>query len=313
MTRTISTALAEALAQSPRKGAECVVIETARGNRVAFTTWNRPLTIDLGIGAGEDLCEPGLTHSAITLALGMDAGNFEMQGPVGGDFTREAVLGGAWRNARFWLVWTSPQLTSPLECVPLMSGKVAECRVEDRTWIFENRDHADAFNQTIGRVISPYCTHDFGDALCTIVRTPYAATITGVTSGYQIAVSTAPADHFHDMGTVLFEDGPLAGVEAEIFRNIGGAIELYTGLPGLPEVGDAVTLYRGCSKLRLSDDETVPTCLSYGNVVNFPSFPDAPGTEKYMKIAEPGNSGSDGNFSGGTFNGGNEGGLTPGG
>lgn len=312
MTRTISTELAAALATSPRKGAECVVIETARGNRRAFTTWNRPLTIDLGTGAEPDVCAPGLTHSAVTLAMGMDAGNFEMHGPLAGEFSREAVLGGAWRNARFWLVWTSPQLASPLPVVPIMSGRVAECRAEDRTWIFENRDHADAFNQTIGRVVSPYCTHDFGDERCGIVRTPYAATITAVTSAYQVTVSISPDDHFHDMGTLAFDDGEMAGVEMEIFVQIGGGLELYTGLPGLPAVGDAVTLYRGCSKLRLSDDAAVPTCLSYGNVVNFPGFPDAPGTEKYMKIAEPGGGSSDGHFSGGTLSGGSSGGLTPG-
>lgn len=296
MTRSVPSGLADILAQSPRKGAECVVLERADGTRVAFTTWDRPLTIDLGIGAGEDVCAPGLVHSAVSVGLGMDAGNFEMSGAIGAVVTRAAVLGGVWRNARAWLTWTSPSLDAPLPVVPLLCGKVADCRLEDGRWIFEVRDHGDAFNQVIGRVLSPYCTHDFGDALCTVVRTAYPAEVTAVTSAYQIAVDIDPADHFFDQGTVLFTSGVLTGVEAEVFRNDGGALELYTGLLGLPSPGDTVTLYRGCSKLLMSDDAAVPTCLSYANVINFGGHPEVPGTEKYMKVAEPGQGGGGGFF-----------------
>lgn len=313
MTRTVPSELADILAQSPRKGAECVVLELASGARAAFTTWDRPLTIDLDIGAGEDVCAPGLVHSAITIGLGMDAGNFEMSGAFGAVVTRAAVLGGVWRNARAWLVWTSPSLAAPLPVVPLMCGKVADCRIEDGRWIFEVRDHADAFNQVVGRVLSPYCGNDYGDDLCTKVLTPYPAEVTAVTSAYQIAVDIDPVDHFFDQGKVIFTSGALTGFKAEVFRNDGGALELYTGLLGLPAPGDAVTLYRGCSKLLMSDDVTIPTCLSNENGVNFGGHPEVPGTEKYMKVAEPGSGNGGGFFRGRVGTGEETGGIGMGG
>ncbi|MBS7669327.1 DUF2163 domain-containing protein [Croceicoccus gelatinilyticus] len=311
MTRTVPALLSDVIAQSPRKGAECVVLQPRNGDRVALTTWNRTLTIDLGTGEDPDVASPGMVASAVTMALGMESSNFELSGPVGGEFTAERVRGHYWQNAKVWLAWTSPGVAETLPVVPILCGRVADCRIEGGKWILQVRDHADALNQVIGRVQSPYCTYDFGDGKCTATRTPYPCTVTAVTSTFEFTVDEdGEADNFFDGGDVTFLTGALAGIEAEVFRYEGGALELFAALPAAPEVGDTLNLFRGCSKLRKSDDETLPTCLTYDNVINFGGHPEVPGTEKYMKIATPG-SGGGRQFAGGTLVGGSEGGLTP--
>ncbi|AKM09881.1 DUF2163 domain-containing protein [Croceicoccus naphthovorans] len=292
MARTLDPLLDAALAQSPRKGAEIAIVESRQGNRQRLTTWDRPLSIDLGLGDGTETCTPGMMHSAITLAAGMDASHFEMSGPIGGAFTEERVLGGYWRSARVWLGWTSPGVADPLPVAALMAGRVGEYRVEGRRWVLEVRNAADGFNQSIGRVLSPYCTHDYGDAKCTKVRTPYACEVTYVASSFSFAVDIGGEhpDDFFEFGDVTFDSGALAGLEGEVFRFTGdtASVELLAPMPVAPQVGDTLTLYRGCSKLRLSDDPTLPTCLTNENVINFGGHPEVPGTEQYFKIASPG-------------------------
>lgn len=150
----------------------------------------------------------------------------------------------------------------------------------------------DRYNQTIGRLLSPYCTADFGDDLCGVTRTPYAATITAVSSdfGFTVDLGGSYDDDFFKLGTVAFTSGALAGTaEIEVFAFSGvGVVSLFAPLAVLPEVGDELTMYRGCSKLKKSDDATVPTCASYANVLRFRGFDQVPGSDRYLRPAVPG-------------------------
>lgn len=296
--RTVPPALATALATNPRPSADCVVIEAADGARARFTTWDWPVSIDLGLGFGSESCAESMSLSALTLARGMEASSFEITGKLGGQITRNAVLGRRWTGARAWLAWASPGTAG---MVPMLGGKVAEVRIDGGAFVMEVRNGADAFNQTIGRILTPYCDADFGDARCGVVRTPYPATISAVPAGgdglfrFTTSLGGAHADGFFNLGEVVFTSGALAGIApVEVFAWVGasGVAELYAPLPDRPEVGDAITLYRGCSKLMVSDDPAVPTCKSWNNGLRFRGHPDMPGNDFYLKTSPPGAAGA---------------------
>lgn len=296
--RTIPAALQAVLAASPRKSAECVVIAARDGTRARFTTWNRPVNLDLGLGAGSESCSESMTLSALTLAEGFEASSFEVTGKLSGQITRAAVLGGRWHGARAWLAWVSPGTAG---MAPLLAGKVAENRIEHGRFVFEIRSAADQLNQTIGRVLSPYCDADFGDVRCGVVRTAYPATVTAVAAAgeglfrFTTSLGGVHPNDFFNLGEALFTTGPLAGIApVEVFKSTGasGVVELYAPLPQAPGVGNAVTLYRGCSKLMVSADAALPTCRSWANGPRFRGFPDVPGSDHYLKVSPPGASGA---------------------
>lgn len=288
--RSLSTELAAAHAVSPRKGAECVILAAKDGTRAAFTTWSGPLGVDLGLGAGEDSCQPGINLSAVTLAVGVEAGNFEIDGPATGEFSEVKVRGGKWTGADAWLVRLSPGIAGFAE---LMQGTVAEDRIEGRRFVFEIRNAADRLHQSWGRVLSPWCTVPFGGAECGVVRTPVACTVTAVTDDFRFTVDLDGdhPDHWFTYGSVAFLTGDLAGIaEARVSGYVGasGAVELFEPLPADPQVGDTLNLFRGCSKLIRSDDATIPTCVSWGNGVNFTGHPEVPGSRVYHRVSAPG-------------------------
>lgn len=290
MTRTISAPVLAALTASPRKGAECLVLEARDGTRVGFTTWNRALSLDLGLGDGAETMSPGMTLSEVTLSVGFDASNFEVSGPLAGDLARAKVLGGKWRKARAWLVRVSPGTSG---YAPLLAGRVAEARVEGRRWVFEVRNAADAFNQSIGRVLSPLCSAAFGDAQCTVAKTAVPCTVTAVADDFRFTVNLvgAYADDYFARGTVGFLTGELGGTDEVTvwgFDGATGAVELLEPMVAAPEIGDTLNLFRGCSKLLKSTDASLPTCLTYGNVVNFRGHPEVPSSRVYQRVSAPG-------------------------
>jgi uncharacterized phage protein (TIGR02218 family) len=287
--------LLTALSANPRKEAECAVIEARDGTRVGFTTWNRPQTIDLGQGHGDELCDRGMVLSAATLAVGVDASYFEMRGPIGADVTEAAVNGGKWDDAIAWLVRISPGTAG---VSPIMKGKVREPRVEGHAFVFEVRNAADALNQQIGEQVTAYCQAEFGDPdTCRFSVPVVNATVTGVTDALRFSVSYSGtyADDWFNLGKVTFTSGELDGVVSDnLFDFVSGgagagSLVLFEPLPALPEVGDTLELRVGCTKIRKADDPDVRTCMFYDNVINFyKGYPDVPGKDQVLTYAVPG-------------------------
>lgn len=288
--RTIPAPLAAALTARVRRGAECLLLRARDGSVAGLTTWDQPLTRDLGTGLGDTVFSVGMTLSAVTLSAGFDTSNFEVEGAARGDFAATKVRGGKWRKADAWLVRVSPGVAG---FSPIMRGTVEASRVEGSRFVFEVRNAMEAFQQTWGRVLSGICSAEFGDAQCGVARTPVAATVSAAGDGFRFTVDIGgdhPDDWFN-LGTASFLTGDLAGTaEARIFDYDGasGAIELYEPLIAAPQVGDTLTLYRGCSRLLKSDDASLPTCLSYANVLNFRGFPEVPGSRQYHRVSAPG-------------------------
>ena len=297
MTRTLAGGLAAAAAKSAAFWSECLVLVARDGTTAGFTALDEAVTVDLtgapSFAGSTVVCSAGMTLSAITLAVGLDASFAEIQGPLGPVVTEAAVNGGKWDDASAWLVRVSPGVEG---YVPILAGKVREPRVDDAKFVFEIRNQADALNQPVGRVVTAYCKTTFGSTECGVTVTPVLATITAVTDALRLTVSysgTFANDHFN-FGKIVFTSGVLAGVTSDNLFDFAsggsgtGSIVLFEPLPALPAIGDTLDLSVGCARIRKADDPAVPTCLSYDNVVNLRAEPDVPGTDQVLRYPNSG-------------------------
>lgn len=295
MSRTLG-ALADHLAGGSHTTCLLLRLDLRDGTSLGITDHDAALAFDLGDGELTYSASTGAQLSDVVLTAGLEASNCEVSGPIGETFTRAGILGGRFTGARarlFLVDWSALD-----DRAALLAGKVATARIEGGRFVMEVRGWADAFGQVIGRTLSPYCSADFGDAQCGVVRTAYPCEVTAVASRFQFTVDLGGdhPDDFFTLGSAAFLTGELAGTaEVEVFDYDGasGAVEMFVPLVVAPEVGDTLNLYRGCSKLLKSDDAELPTCLFYDNVANFRGFPEVPGSDQYLKIATPG-SGSSG-------------------
>jgi uncharacterized phage protein (TIGR02218 family) len=283
MSRTISGPLATHLATGATSLARCVRLDLVDGTSLGMTSFSADLSVDLGDGALTYAADTGVVPSDLSLSLGLEADNVELSGPISEDITRAMVLGGRFRGARVRLF--DVRWDAPTQFMPLMSGKVYDARVESGAFVLEVRSAAAAFNQTIGRVLSPYCNADFGDARCGATPQTWAATVASVTDEMTIGltfVGATPTANDVRNGIVTFTTGGLAGaLPVEIFDLSAGVLSLYLPLADLPDIGDALTLKEGCPGLRSSCVE------KQGNADNFRGFPDLTGTDNYLKYPVP--------------------------
>lgn len=296
--RTTSASSEAMLASDTHYRARCARIETRYGEVLALTDHDAPLTLTLAdAGVYEETYSPmaGMMPGEIAMGLGLDVDSCEISGPISSLVTAAGILGRKYTGARVWIFdtdWRDPDGNE----IPYLYGRVAECYLDGRKWTLEVRNQFDRLNQTIGRVLSPYCTADYGDTQCGVARTAYITTVAAVTDSFNFTLDLAGdhADDFFNLGTIEFETGTLAGIEPyEIFDYVGSSAltQLFAALPEPPEVGDQVRLYRGCSKLKSSTNASLPTCLTNNNVPRFRGFDRVPGSDNYLKIPVPGTTG----------------------
>lgn len=283
MTRTIPSDIAADFTAGASTLSRCVRLDLRDGTSVGITDHDADLDVDLGDGSITYVAGTGAIPSAIKLSVGLDADNLEVRGPLTALITRAAVLGGRYDRAEvrvFDADWNSP--TSYLR---LLKGNVSQSRVEGGEFVFEIRSKADFFNQSIGRVLSPYCTHDFGLGQCQATPETFTATVSAVTSDLEFTVSPdSPAPTADDIrgGLCTFLTGDLAGtLPVEIFEYAAGVVTLYAPLAELPTIGDTLRLTEGCEKTRTA-------CKLKGQILNFGGFPDLSGTDDYLKYPVPG-------------------------
>lgn len=285
MTRNVGS-LASHIASGRTKFARCMLIELLDGTTLGITDHDRDIEYDLGDGLHTYYADTGILPSAIQLAVGLEADNFEVAGPLTDRLTRAQVLGGRFDMAvvrMFDVRWDDLGAGH----VPLMKGYITEAKVEGGAFKLEVRSDADRFNQVVGRIITPYCSHDFGDAQCGYSVESFALTVDTVTDLLRLTVTgfsgAPPADGYFNSGLIQFTSGDLNGARStQIFRWTAATrtVILEAPLPDLPSPGDALTMFRGCGKTR---DE----CKARNNILNFGGFPDVPGTDKTMRYPVP--------------------------
>lgn len=292
MSRTIGTALAAHLAGNSHTRCNCLRLDLKDGTSLAITDHDADISFDLSDGAGSVAysASTGILPSDLALATGFDASDIEVQGPITdtGLTTRAAFLGGRFDDAVAFLFQVNwADLTQG--AIKLLRGYVAQASVEGGKFRLTIHAETSKFSQTIGRVISAYCNHDFGDAKCQAVPVTADATVSAVTDERQFVVTYSGtfADDFWNRGTVVFTSGALDGTRpVEIFDFVSGGdgtgtVKLWTGLAEAPAVGDTLTLKQGCEKTRTA-------CMGFDNIVNFGGFPDVPGSDQVLAYPNPG-------------------------
>lgn len=294
MTRTLGAGLIAHLATKKARLSRCVLFDLRDGTSLGITDHDQDLTVSLGSSPSQLFrSDVGAIPSAISLSIGLDSDSFEVTGPLGDTVTRAAVKGGRYLRARARLFDVNWSDTSQI--ARIMAGKVAETKIEGGAFTFSVRSSVDALNETIGRILSPQCSNEFGvydppHSRCQATPTVYSAQIVAVTDDlrFQVAWTSSPApDAAADVrnGKVTFTSGELAGtLPVEVF-NLSGSpldtIEVYQPLADLPAIGDLLTVEEGCDKLRT-------TCKLKDQMVWFAGFPDVVGTDAYVKFPNPG-------------------------
>lgn len=291
--RTLTNGMVKHLAGRSHSRCNMLLLDLDDGTSIGITDHDKPIDYDIGDGSVTYDAGTGILTSNVSMACGLDADNYEVTGPIGETVTRDGILGGRYNRARarlFEVNWKDPSIGA----IKILAGYVSEARVEGGKFVLEIRSDMDFFNQTVGRVIQNQCDADFGDARCGATPTTTIATfVSGDAMTLTVSYPDSYADDFFNMGTVIGLTGLNAGTTMEILDwNDNGdgtaVILLFAPLADIPDVGDTFTVKNGCSKMRMSSDATVPTCLTHNNVVNFRGYPELPGSDQVLRMPIPG-------------------------
>lgn len=287
--RTLTANLLTHLARPAHTRCRMLRLDLVNGDVLAVTDHDRDLAFDLGDGEAAYSPRTGIMASDVALSAGFDADDLEVSGPLVEEatedwhVTRAMVLGGKFDDAvaRFFQVnWQAPGDGA----IAILKGYVVLAEVEGSRFKLTIHSEISKFRQEIGRVISPYCDADFGDARCGYAVVPVAATVVSVVDARSFTVSFtgAYANDYFNKGTAAFQTGALAGgrpVEISDW-SAAGAVTLWTELPQPPDVGDTLDLAQGCDKTRAA-------CMAFDNILNFRGFPDVPGSDQVLKYPNP--------------------------
>ena len=295
MARTVPSTIAAMQAGTLFTLAKCVKIILRDGTILAFTDLDEDIILPPSAAAGNGatyVSGEGVAISDIELSAGINTGSVDIAMPIGTYVQRADVIGRRFNQATVLLFWIDHSQTNP-EPVALLKGTVGDARLEEGRVTLEARDLCDKFHVSIGGVLTPRCRADFGDEKCGVVLTEIGGVITSASTAvtFLTSLSGVYADQYFRFGEIRFTTGELANFPArEVVRSTGstGEIEVFDPWPAIPAPNDAFIITRGCSRLRLSTDATIPTCLTYGNVTRFRAFPHVPGSDTYLKVPVPG-------------------------
>lgn len=285
MSRTTSPAMASHLAGRSHTRCNMLLFDLQDGTSIAVTDHDNDLVFDIGDGPETYRSDTGFRISNVALSCGLDADNYEVQGPIGDTVTRAGLLGGRYNRARarlFQVNWRSLADGA----LKIMPGNVGEARIDGGEFVFEVRSDKDRLNQVVGRVLANTCDADFADQVrCFATATAITGTVTAVTDAMRFTVSYSGgpyADDFFNKGTVTGLTGSNAGTVMEIEDwTAAGVVELFAPLGADPGVGDTFTVKDGCAKTR-------PACMAHGQILNARAFFEVPGSDQVMKPAIPG-------------------------
>lgn len=148
------------------------------------------------------IASAGFNASAISNDAAMSVDNLEVLGFLEGDFNEQAIRAGLFDRANVYLFLVNWADTS-MGQVRLRRGWVGEVVFASQGYFkAELRGIAQALTQRIGRIYTPTCDADLGDARCGIpISPPIVARSTAYKVGQYVRVATAGGD-----GSEVYED-----------------------------------------------------------------------------------------------------------
>lgn len=272
--------------------ATCWIIRRADGAVLGFTDHDG----DLAVAGVPCRAASGFDATAAAEKLGFAAGTAEIAGALVDDAIAEAdIRAGRYDGARVevhLVDWTDSALSVLLRVMTL--GAVTR---EGPAFRAELRSLAAGLDVERGRLFTPRCNADLGDARCGVDLSTAGRTGTGtviaVTAGVAVfaGLSGLAADDLVG-GRLTVATGAAAGFTVEIAAATavtdGLKLSLWQVPPEPLAPGDAVSVSVGC-------DKAFATCRDrFANAANFRGFPHMPGIDRILSVPVPGEGGHDG-------------------
>jgi uncharacterized phage protein (TIGR02218 family) len=275
--RTLSAGLEAHLALSVTTLATLWKVTRADGLVYGFTDHDE----DLVVAGVTYKASTGYARSAVRATLGFAPDNLELSGALASSaITAADIRAGLWDYAVveiFYCNWAD--LTQGVG--KLSKGKLGAIKDGRNGFLSELLGLSSHLGQAIGRVYSPACDANLGDARCTVNLAPFtkAGAVTAVTSKRAFAdAARGEANGYFDGGKLTWLTGNNAGLKMEVktFLLAGGAFTLQLPMPFAVQVGDTYSAIHGC-------DKTPATCIAtFANIVNFRGFPNVPGPRRLI-------------------------------
>ena len=230
----------------------------------------------------------GYTASAVSTQAALNVDNLEVDGMFdAAGITVEDLEGGLWDGA---IVRLSQVNYADLSMgdMELRTGELGEVSHVGSEFTAELRGLMQYLQNNIGRIITPSCDAELGDARCKVdleaLRVP--GTVTAVTSRQVFAASgLAQAAGYFTYGVITFTSGANDSLSMEIKAHAsGGALTTQLDMPFTVAIGDTFTIVPGCNKLlKTGEGAYAGDCkVKFNNVVNFQGFPEVPGNDRLM-------------------------------
>lgn len=278
--KTVSAALAAALADGVTTLATCWRVRRTDGAVLGFTDHDR----DLVYGGVTHAAATGFAASEAVARADLSVGGLEIDGALTSDAVTEAdIAAGLYDGAEVEIDlvdWSAPSRR-----LRLRNAVVGEITRLDGAFRAEIRSAAHALDAMRGRVFQHRCDADLGDARCGVVPGNHPAVVVTVADRRRLAVSGLAGfrEGRLDRGLVRFTSGACAGRSSEIrvHRIDAGVVELdlWRAMTDPIEPGDTLTVSEGCDKL-------FETCRGrFDNAAAFRGFPHIPGND--FLIASP--------------------------
>jgi len=226
------------------------------------------------------LAATGHIPSNIKTTSNLSVDNLEVQAVLDSSTITEADLeAGLWDFAQVEIMRVN-YLDLTMGHMMLRSGTIGNVKTGRNNFIAELRGKMQPLQQTIGRVYTPGCNADLGDARCgvTLASFTVTGTVTTATNQRQFTdTARIEANGYFDGGLITWTGGSNDTYEMEVKTSTAaGVMTLQQFMPNAIQMGDTYSMSAGCDKLRA-------TCRTkFNNIINFRGFPDVPGTDKMV-------------------------------
>lgn len=278
MTRVIPIALKSHFASGSTTVATCWKATLTDGTIVTVTTHDR----DIVFGGDTYLSTGAFNSSEISTSADFSVDNMEIEGFLASPLITEAdVIAGRWDYAEFEMFKVNyKDLGMGRDLV--QKGTLGEVRAGRSKFSVELRGLLQKLSKHIVKVTTKECTHDLGDSRCQVdlVAITVTGSVTTATSQREFTdTARIEADDHFTAALLTWTTGLNAGLCMEVKRSTAaGVIELHQSMPYAVQVGDAYSVYQGCTK-RFTED-----CVGkFNNGVNFGGFPHVPQTDIYKR------------------------------
>jgi len=308
MNRATFANLYNRLQRSKTRYTECVKIVREDGTEFRFTAHDKPLYIWERDGQRyEYVAANSFEITAIENSAGLAVSNMDINALITNDsITEDELRAGLYERARvemFLAYWSN----SRVQTLPLRTSWIGELQTKGTSFRADLRGISQLLAQMFVEQTSLECRATFCDTRCGLDVADYTLSYTVTTKISQsvFIANIAGNDHgTYEFGLATFTGGLNNGLTMEVLHNWTTKIELFLPMPYAIEIGDTLTLVKGCDKRRT-------TCIEFENFTRFVGEPFLAGSDVLMRYPSqtvPEEDGEENFFS--DLNGGGDGSIT---